>query len=72
MSESTLAPFQLRVVSEKAELDDRIAKLTEFIDGPAFVLVDQVEQHRLIEQRGAMRAYSRILGERIENFKPGV
>lgn len=63
-----LAPHQLRVVAEKQELDDKIAKLTEFIDGPIMPTADRDEQHRLIEQRGHMQAYSGVLERRISAF----
>ena len=32
---SELAPYQVRVVKEKADLDERLAKLSDFLPTPA-------------------------------------
>jgi len=64
-----MQPYQERVVEEKRELDEKLAKLREFIVGEAFASVDENEQVRLKAQESAMTVYSSILGDRISNFK---
>jgi hypothetical protein len=61
--------YQERVIAEKAELDERIAKLGNFIAGGAFVGVPGAEQARLRAQANLMQQYSKILGERINEFQ---
>lgn len=63
-----LLPHQQRVVSEKAELDEKRAKLTAFYSTPIFHGLPESEQTRLLRQGVAMRTYSEILGERIAAF----
>ena len=63
-----LAPHQQRVVDEKAELVEKLAKLRTFIDGPHFISLIEPEQSRLRQQFHAMTAYLAILDERIEAF----
>jgi|GEM_PF-1049726 len=65
---STLQPHQQRVVDEKAELDERLAKLRTFFDTAIFGGLDAAEQSRLRQQAHAMACYSAILGERIAAF----
>ena len=64
--------FQQRVVDEKTELDDKIAKLGSFIDGAGntsvFGELPEDEQERMVRQRSCMQEYSGILGERIAAF----
>jgi hypothetical protein len=61
--------YQQRVVNERADLDQKIAALQDFISGERFVNVREAEQERLKKQFNAMREYSRILGERIVGFE---
>jgi hypothetical protein len=66
-----MKPHQQRVVDEQAELDDKIVKLTEFINcnfSDLFKALPDDEQRRLRSQKNAMETYSQILGERIDNF----
>ena len=63
-----LAPHQQRVVDEKAELDDRRAKLANFYSSPIFLGLPESEQSLLLLQGVAMRTYAEILGERIAGF----
>jgi hypothetical protein len=67
-----LQPHQQRIVDEKAELDEKRAKLVAFFDTTAFAGLDVAEQIRLGEQADAMRTYSDALGERIAAFAPAV
>lgn len=60
--------YQERVVAEKSELDDKIAKLYQFRTTPIFNGLDPAEQSRLTDQQVTMQEYSRILGERIAAF----
>lgn len=65
-----MAPHQERVVTEKAELDEKLAKLTAFttMQNATFAALPNAEKARLIEQREIMGRYSTILGERIAAF----
>lgn len=64
-----MQPHQERVVAEKNELDDKLSKLTKFIESSdLFKDLVESEKSRLVKQAVAMREYSSILGERIANF----
>lgn len=65
---SGLAPHQQRVVAEKAQLDDKIDKLSAFFGSERYKGLDSAEQERLTVQIGAMREYEEILAERIAAF----
>lgn len=60
--------FQLRVIAEKAELDIKISKLSEFILSPAFDNLGEIAQDLLQDQIEHMRNYSLVLGLRIDCF----
>jgi len=63
-----------RVVTERRQLDNRLAKLIKFIDGngPVYQALSGEERRRLVCQRTAMQWYSDILAERILAFPPYV
>lgn len=63
-----MAPHQQRVVDEKAELDDRLGKLTSFFGTEIFAGLDSAEMERLRRQAEVMQEYSDILGQRIAAF----
>jgi len=64
-----LQPHQQRVVTEKAELDQKANALSAFIGhSPIFDTLDLAEQERLKEQNDVMWQYSEILGARIAAF----
>lgn len=63
-----LAPHQLRVIDEKAELDSKIRSLDDFLLTNTFLSLDIVEKGRLLRQIRVMKEYSEILGERISAF----
>ncbi len=63
-----MQPHQERVVAEKAELDAKIEKLSEFIPGSIMGSLPAAEQSRLRIQLHIMQAYSTVLGERIYAF----
>lgn len=67
----TLASHQQRVVQEKEELDEKLSKLSAFIDSPNFTITvkDENEIARLVCQEEIMKDYSEILAERIAAFK---
>ena len=65
-----LQPHQQRVVTEKAELDEKANALSNFIGhSPIFETLDAAEQERLKEQNDVMWKYSEILGARIAAFQ---
>jgi hypothetical protein len=63
-----LQPHQQRVVAEKAELDERLAKLRGFLTGDVIKTLGEAEQMRLTTQASCMQEYSDILAERIAAF----
>lgn len=64
-----MQPHQQRVVDEKAQLDERLTKLNEFIAlNPIFRDLPPAEQHRLSQQSAFMWGYSNVLAERIAAF----
>lgn len=67
-----LAPHQQRVVGEKVQLDDKIAKLSGFFSSDQYVYISPSEKSRLFDQADAMVEYSKVLGARITAFNPSV
>lgn len=63
-----LAPHQQRVVDERAELTDKLDKLSPFLNTPIFASLDQAEKERLTTQHEAMSIYADILRDRIAAF----
>jgi len=62
--------YQQRVVDEKVQLDDKLAKLNAFIaPTEPFQSLPQAERERLQRQRQLMEDYSAVLGERIATFE---
>lgn len=64
-------PHQVRVIHEKAELDDKAASLARFFESKVFVALADDERDRLRAQWSAMGVYSSILGDRIAAMRPG-
>jgi hypothetical protein len=62
--------YQQRVIEEKAQLQERVAKLAAFITSPRFGTLDMEERARLLDQRLAMNIYLDILKRRIACFQP--
>lgn len=60
-----LPPHQFRMLKEKVELDQKVAALVRFINGPKFPEVDPAEQDRLKAQANAMQSYADILEARL-------
>lgn len=63
-----MEPYQERVVEEKKELALKIDKLANFMNGPGFNQVLQMEQHRMRVQHAAMMTYLLALAARIAAF----
>lgn len=61
-------PHQVRVIAEKAQLDDKIAKLDAFTKTPAFKSLTALDDELLTTQLSCMREYSSILARRIHGF----
>ena len=59
--------FKLRLKSEKKELDEKIAKLKEFIGSDRFYIIvpDHRQRTALRQQHKVMEEYSQILGYRL-------
>jgi hypothetical protein len=65
---SQYPPHQQRVVDEKISLDEKRAKLINFLMTPLFNTLSIAEQGRLQRQLPCMNNYSEVLGERIASF----
>lgn len=63
-----MQPHQQRVVSEKAELDEKIEKLHWFRHSAMYATLPESERSRLTRQYCHMKDYSNVLGERIAAF----
>ena len=61
--------YQERVVEEKKELDEKLAKLRAFQLSEKFDDLDNADQYLLNKQANYMDDYSYILGQRIVRFK---
>ena len=57
--------FKKRLVVERDELDDKIAKLEAFIGSTRFESLDERNRKLLVSQCDVMRQYSTILNVRI-------
>ena len=58
-------PYQLRMLAERDELNDRLTKLHTFINSKKFEDVHPDEQFRLSTQASAMCTYLLVLDSRI-------
>lgn len=65
---ATLHPWQARVVVEKAQLDEKIVNLRDFLSGDHFSKASPEQRNLLGQQYTAMKQYSDILRQRIEAF----
>lgn len=63
-----LKPHQERVVEEKKDLDTKIDKLKDFVEGPVHGTLVEEEQKRLATQLHHMKEYATVLGQRIAAF----
>jgi hypothetical protein len=60
---------QERVLVERAELDDKLNKLSAFLDGKVYPTLSGDEQRLLGEQYRHMVGYRLVLDQRIRMFK---
>lgn len=66
---SAMPPHQQRVIDERADLGEKIAKLVTFQqESKIYAGLDEPEKDRLRRQENAMYAYWKVLGERIDAF----
>lgn len=63
-----LHPYQMRVIDEKADLDDKLEKLSAFMSSTPYYNLAVQERDRLNAQAVHMSRYSKVLGERIAAF----
>ena len=61
--------YQKRVVEEKIALDEKIKRLTAFINSDKFYALPAIEQTLLRRQDAAMAFYSLVLSDRIALFR---
>lgn len=67
---NSVPTFFERLLDEKLALDDKVLKLSGFIDSEKFVTVSQYQRDLLVTQLGAMKLYANILFERIQDLAP--
>lgn len=65
---ANITDYQQRVIDEKTQLDDKLAKLRNFFDMATFKNLDNTEKSRMYRQENVMADYSEILGERVAAF----
>ena len=68
----SLQAWQLRVIQERAELEERRAGVDAFIVTEAFQTISEKEQNLLLAQAQAMMDYSHVLTKRIGTFQEQV
>ena len=61
--------FVERMITEKDELQDRVTKLENFVNGEKFKELKGLEQVYLKEQLKFMRGYLSVLRQRINFYK---
>ena len=61
-----LQPYQQRVLDELNELDLKINKLMNFVESPAFEMVEVEHQVLLKVQMNYMMSYSDVLARRLD------
>ena len=69
-TKNNMSDFFQRVVTEKSELDEKIAKLEAFTKSDAFNGIDNVQRGLLKIQLNAMATYSQVLEERLWRLSP--
>ena len=57
--------FIQRMVEEKQELDERLAKLKQFLSSDRMDLISNPMRELMLTQEDAMMTYSRALGDRL-------
>lgn len=60
-----MLPYQERVVAERRQLNEKIARLEAFIDGTVYPKLSETEQDLLKQQLAVMRQYRYVLALRM-------
>ncbi len=60
--------FQERVINELEELNEKLSKLSDFLQTEFYDSLPQVEQDMLLMQKNVMTVYANILASRISRF----
>ena len=63
-----LEPYQQRLLGERAQLHDRLSKLTDAMKKPTYLLIPHLDQELLLSQSRAMAQYLAKLDKRIALF----
>lgn len=63
-----MEPHQQRVVTEREELSEKIARLVKFLNTETYQSLSETEQGRMLRQLNHMNAYRDVLNERIVAF----
>ncbi len=63
-----MTEYQVRVVIEQRDLDEKVERLKTFLGGATFKTLAPDEQECLTRQARIMADYSAVLGERIASF----
>ena len=63
-----MSDFKTRLLEEKEQLDDKISKLSPFINSDKLSGIDKIQQDLLKLQLPTMQIYSEILQQRINNL----
>lgn len=61
-----MSDFKSRLLTEKLELDEKLGKLSSFVNDEAIKSIDPKQQELLAKQLPIMQLYSEILNERIQ------
>lgn len=63
-----MQPHEQRVVTERDQLQEKIVKLENFIEGPVFEAMEYVDRKFMRIQMMAMMTYCEALNSRIGRF----
>lgn len=69
-AESGFAAYQIRVLHERDQVQDRLTKLTTFLEGSGSAGTFDLDRALLQQQQFAMQQYLSVLEQRISSFKP--
>ena len=61
--------FVTRMEAEKQELDEKLAKLKQFLSSDRMDLISNPMRELMLTQEDAMMSYSRALGDRLAILK---
>lgn len=69
MSEGKFTDWIHRAMAEKADIDERIERLSVFLLSADSIPVGQTQKHLLVTQLQIMQSYSTVLGARLDDAK---